>query len=701
MLQFHLELGKNATVRFEEKGQRKRILYLDTLKQITPPELKAAVSCLIAIHLRAPRSTGSVDTLSFQKIEIPRKQLDEVLLLLIGTKRLYFNGTQVKKQEDLFPPKVEAVKLAEEISAPILRLTDATLCFANLSDPKWEADLLVTSYQRKTVGTSHYYCSSDKVYESLLFLLEVGWTILDVAGKKLFKQTALSLAVRKEERTLVLEGTASFQGKEVSMKSILKTKRRLVELDQGSSGLIDWKSVEKVAGPLQTGEWVGDAHHLRKDQVHALLDLPEVHWEEKLLAATKIEFAPPAKTFQGRLFPYQQKGVDWLAFLYQWGCGGLLADEMGLGKTVQVLAFLSRLQGQILIVAPASLLFQWRSEIARFLPCLNAEIISYASLRQNIETYETTHYEAIVLDESQGIKTASTKTAQAAFRLKGNFRLAISGTPMENRVEELASQLRFIMPGIASQSTAELKQAIRPFVLRRTKEEVKLELPAKIEQTAWVEMTEPQKELYDTFLTKVRSGLLKKVEIDGIAKHRMEILEVILRLRQIAVDPRLIGEEIRGAKIDQLLTDLEECQGKVLIYSQFTSMLKLALKECPEGALYLDGSTPLPERAELVRRFQEEEKCRYFFLSLKAGGVGLNLTAASTVILLDPWWNEAVERQAIDRSHRIGQKKTLFAKRYLTPCTIEEKILSLKEEKLRSAEEMLDATASDLAHLLS
>ena len=260
--------------------------------------------------------------------------------------------------------------------------------------------------------------------------------------------------------------------------------------------------------------------------------------------------------------------------------------------------------------------------------------------------------------------------------------------------------------------TESIRRKIKPFMLRRQKKDVQIDLPEKIERAIWVTQTAEQQTLYEQTISGFKSGLLKKVQADGIQAHRMEVLEVILRLRQICADPRLAGGEAAGGKSDLVKLVAEELveEGKkALIFSQFTTFLRLLekdLKEVGIETLYLDGSTPAHERGELVRTFQEGEKPYLFLLSLKAGGVGLNLTAAETVILLDPWWNEAVERQAIDRAHRIGQKNSLLVSRYLTPDSIEEKMLEIKARKMAIADQLLlsEADASwapnDLLELL-
>lgn len=667
-LLYKVELkGRSLLVSVQQRGSN-RILYLDTLKTIAKERDKDALAFLIKIQLAANRNR---ETLNFQRIEIPPAHVAEALALMDKTGRLIGK-----------PETAPIVKKPLSV-LPRLVLTDASGCFANLwmdygdrlvdfedfggaprlkkEEAAFEKDLIEAGYQRKMVGASHYYCSTEKVKDALQLLLDVGWQIVDAKEKPVCKQ---ELDIREENGTIVIRGLVR--------------------------GLFDPKI-------QMEGVWEGEILRVKKSKIGALLPLfgsANVKWEENLLSLAEglkkgatVETALPDGSFRGELLPYQQKGVDWLSFLYRWGFSGLLADEMGLGKTVQVLAFLSRLRTNlpVLIVAPTSLLFNWRAEIARFLPTRGGiTLISYTTLRLNPEQYAAQEFEAIILDESNAIKTATTQTARAACKLKARIKLCLSGTPMENRLDELWSQFYFLMPDLLERGTdlETVKRRVRPFLLRRRKEEVQLDLPEKIEQIAWVEMDGPQAEVYETYK--------KGIKLDGAT--RMEILEAILRLRQICCDPRLVGSEVVGSKLQMLIEDVTEAIAagrKVLVFSQFTSMLQLIRAAFPD-ALYLDGSTAADQRGELVKRFQEDPNASLFLLSIKAGGVGLNLTAADYVLLFDPWWNEAVERQAIDRAHRIGQKKTVIAKRYLVPGTIEEKMLHLKRKKQEAADQLLD-----------
>lgn len=660
----------------------------------------------------------------------------------------------------------EAEKLLQVF--PQLILQDVTGCFAHLwmeypevgripfddanpciqgktrlkdAENLWEKDLLETGFIRKVVGSTRYFCPSDQVRSALQFLLELGWTVLDFKGKTVRRQTGEQLFFREEVDQIVVSGNICFQDAIAPLKKM--TGRLWVELNDGSVGLIDPKALESISHLLQEAEEKEGAFVLPRQKISLLspwLTSSEVKWSDRLketISQLVQGIAPslPDPRFQGALLPYQQAGLSWLNHLHRFGFSGFLADEMGLGKTVQVLAFFSQLRTKlpILIVAPTSLLINWKCEAARFLPDLvpyihsgpertmqkteleqkALVITSYAILRQDESLLKSINWEVIILDESQAIKNARTQTARSALQLKSRFRLCLSGTPVENRPEEFVSQFQFLLPNLLSfnDSMESLKRKSRPFFLRRKKSDVQIELPEKREQILWLEMTDFQKELYASYQSQIQKGLLRKVEKEGASSHRMEILEAILRLRQICCDPRLLRESFSGSKLELLKEEIEEIveeKRKVLIYSQFTSFLSLIKEDLASySPLYLDGSMSFEERGAQVQKFQEDPTSSVFLLSLKAGGSGLNLTAADTVILLDPWWNDAVEQQAIDRAHRMGQTQKILAKRYLTISSIEEKILQLKKTKQTVAdqligisEEAFNWSAEDLLDLL-
>lgn len=671
MLNYKVEKkGNSLIVRLQQSGS-KRVLYLDTLKAISQKSDQEAVSFLIKIHLKTTRNP---ETLTFDRIEVPPHLVKEAVRLMSQTNRMIGNLGEPKQN-------LEPLRLT-----PRLTLKDTSGSFANLSmdygsttidfydfspliderprlkkeEAEHEKDLLEAGYIKKIVGQTMYYCPLEKVRETLNLLLSVGWQIVDPHGR--FVNNKIEI---KEEN-----GRVAIRGQ---MRAFLDHK---LQMD---------------------GVWEQETLYLKKSQMGSLihfLEESDIQWDETICRCVQglkenggIVPAPPGDGFRGKLLPYQEKGVEWLNFLYESQFSALLADEMGLGKTVQVLAFLSRLKPDlpVLVVAPTSLIFNWKMEIDRFLPNRFIEIISYTTLRLN--DFSSKEYEVIVLDESNAIKTSHTQTARAAYQLKGKFKICMSGTPMENRLDEICSQFHFLMPGLIEKNVETLKRQLRPFILRRKKEQVQIDLPEKIEQITWVEMNEEQKKLYDEIKRNVR------------LEEKMAVLEAILRLRQVANDPRLIGHLAEGAKMERIIQDVSQAlfeNRKVLIFSGFTSMLKLIYEQFPQS-YYLDGSVPAAKRGEIIQAFQNDSNASIFLLSIKAAGVGLNLNTADYVFIIDPWWNEAVERQAIDRAHRIGQKNTVIVKRYLSLDSIEEKMLNLKQEKLKIASQLLDQENSRLS----
>lgn len=628
----------------------------------------------------------------------------------------------------------------------------------------WEKDLLETDFIKKTVGNSHYYCPLDKVAKSLAFLLEIGWQIRDRHGNRLIQQDKLDLQAEAKAEHIAIKGKVFYGSFEADLSKIagaFNRRERFVEIAPGHAALLpnSWEQ-SGLDTLFEEGEIVGEELVMKKNQIGSLaslftsqpqmkLDIDLKQLAQRIDTFQGVTTKEPGKAFLGSLRPYQQEGLNWLSFLHNFHFNGILADDMGLGKTVQVIAFLSTLiiEKPVLIIVPTSLIFNWKRELERFLPSLdvyihhgnkrnektllNRQIIitTYTTLRLDFKSLSHLDYSCLFLDEAQAIKNASTQTAQAAARIKADFRLSITGTPIENHLMELWSHFNFLMPDLFGDEKAfaaevqagmsdlrfnqRIKRKIRPFLLRRRKEDVAKDLPEKIEQVVFVEMGESQRSIYESFLSGVRNNLLSKVALDGISKHRIEVLEAIMRLRQICCHPLLIGSEpAESAKLDILIEDMEtaiEEGRKVLIYSQFTSMLALInakVKEKGWRSVYLDGSTQ--NREKVVTEFQQNSDINLFLISLKAGGIGLNLTAADYVFIYDPWWNNAVENQAIDRAHRIGRKDTVIAKRYITVESIEEKMLKLKAAKSALASDILDDTliveglsSDDLLFLLS
>jgi superfamily II DNA or RNA helicase len=630
-----------------------------------------------------------------------------------------------------------------DIAAPPWRKKDA--------EKSWEKDLLETDFLFKIVDRSHYYCPLDKVAKSLTFLLEIGWTVLDCHGRKVLRQKQVDFDAHLSKEKITIQAKIHYNEHQVDLKDLVGAFNRrdhFVELSPQSVALIDRDDFASQWGDFSEAEITSDGISLKKNRFGLLLPLIDEQrlpiredlksQIQKLARCEPASPIEPSEDFKGTLFAYQKEGLQWLKFLQEGEFGGLLADEMGLGKTVQVLAFFSQceLSRPILIVVPTSLLFNWQREVQKFLPMLavyrhegkerhrtkealgNHSIIltSYALLRLDAELFQEIDYQVVILDEAQAIKNPESQIANVCLRMKAQMRLAITGTPIENRLEDLWSIFRFLIPDLlgerrqfqsemlAAQSDSRylerVKKKIRPFLLRRKKDQVALQLPAKIEQTIFIEMTDSQREVYERWLQNTKHGLLKKISLDGASSHRMEILEAILRLRQLCVHPWLVQEHQDenpihlSAKFERLLSDLQEVVeegSKVLVYSQFTQMLQLIEQEVEARGwkyVYLDGSSK--DREKTVQQFQEDPETLIFLISLKAGGVGLNLTAADYVFLYDPWWNDSVERQAIDRAHRLGKVGTVIARRYITALSIEEKILRLKEHKTSLSQNLLD-----------
>lgn len=453
------------------------------------------------------------------------------------------------------------------------------------------------------------------------------------------------------------------------------------------------------------------------------------------------------------LRPYQEEGVKWLLKLADLKMGACLADDMGLGKTLQSIAVLLKMadNGPALVVAPTSVCYNWHEEIKKFAPSLNVYsfepqnrkklidelgpqdvlVCSYNLLQQEISHLDKTHFSCVILDEAQSIKNYSTKRAQSAFKLKSDFKLALSGTPIENGLEELWSIFRFIMPqllggrdtfvkkyisgqdkGINKEKREILKSIIKGFILRRTKIDVLKDLPPKIEQTIYVTMEDEERNFYEA----VRQSALDSLSQldDQMPNKKIHILAELTKLRRACCHPKLIEENFdfpsgKSKYFMDLIEELISSDHKALVFSQYVSYLELLKKELDAKGIkyeYLDGKTPSHERQKRVHGFQEGSK-PLFLLSLKAGGSGLNLTAADYVIHLDPWWNPAVESQASDRAHRMGQKKSVTVIRVIMKNTIEEKILALHEDKKNLANDILDGieipqkmTEKDLMELL-
>ena len=589
-----------------------------------------------------------------------------------------------------------------------------------------------------------------------------GWRV-EAEGRAFRPAQSMRSEVRSGIDWFELHGIVEFgEGLTAPLPRLLEAVRQgrtTVTLDDGSEGMVPEEWLRRFAGIVSAGEEAGDHVRFTVSQAvlldAALASLPAVSFDERFLLArdelsslggglTPLE---PAASFVGQLRDYQRDALGWFAFLRKFGFGGCLADDMGLGKTVMVLAWLDRLRAMresrapSLVVVPRSVVFNWIDEAARFAPELkvldfsgadrsvqrveghHVVLTTYGTLRRDALLLKDVTFEYAILDEAQAVKNANTAGSKAARLLRANHRLALSGTPIENHLGELWSLFDFLNPGMLGTSASfarhgvaaarrdpaaleVLSRGVRPFILRRTKAQVAPELPPRSELSIRCELQGVQRELYDELRAHYRAALLNRILRDGMQKSKMQILEALLRLRQAACHPGLVDPRRAdgpSAKFDALLPQLAEVREeghKCLVFSQFTSLLALLRQRLDAEHVvyeYLDGKTR--DREERVKRFQEDPACGVFLISLKAGGLGLNLTAAEYVFLLDPWWNPAVEAQAIDRAHRIGQTRHVFAYRLLAADTVEDKIVELQQTKRDLADAIVRADTSLLRTL--
>lgn len=557
------------------------------------------------------------------------------------------------------------------------------------------------------------------------------------------------------------------------VKRALAARRSFVQLGDGTLGILPDEWLKKYALLFKVGEGKADQLRLSKYHLSVIDELYENRNEEelsfildekfeKLRAFKEIPKVTPPNKLNDILRPYQVSGFQWLNYLNEVQFGGILADDMGLGKTVQALTMLQHFKRdkgtlKALVVCPTTLIYNWKNEVAKFTPELTSLIhhgnlrshdtaflqehhiliTTYGTLRSDITLLLKIHFDYVILDESQAIKNPSSKVTKAATLLNATNKLCMSGTPLQNNTFDIYAQMNFLNPGLLGsvdffrnefanpidkfgeeEQKEHLKKLLFPFILRRTKEQVAKDLPEKTETILFCEMGKEQRKVYDAYRNSYRAKILGVIDEQGIDKSQLTILQGLMKLRQICDSPAILNEEEKfqnhSIKLDELTRELTESIGdhKVLIFSQFLGMLGLIkdrLKELGVKFEYLDGSTPSADRQKAIQSFQEDETVRVFLISLKAGGVGLNLTAADYVYIVDPWWNPAVEQQAIDRTHRIGQTKNIFAYRMICMDTIEDKILQLQERKKALAKELIGdddgfvktLTKSDVEYLFS
>jgi SNF2 family DNA or RNA helicase len=554
-----------------------------------------------------------------------------------------------------------------------------------------------------------------------------------------------------------LEGEASLEleGQRFSLFDLIHQyhKNRYILLSDGTQAILNEKYIQRLERLFKK----------QKDKVKlSFFDLPLVEelMEERMagelftrsravfqgfnaLKKEKVK-RPPV---QAELRPYQQQGFKWLHYLHQTSLGGCLADDMGLGKTLQAITMLSVVYPKekmpSLVVMPKSLLFNWENEIRKFNPCLtfytyyaptrnlaealqhNLVFTTYAILRNDIEKFKEQPFYYVILDESQHAKNINSQVSKAVMLLQGKHRLAMSGTPVENNLTELYSLFRFLNPAMFGSAdefnrhyaypiqqnndkvvAAELRRKVYPFILRRLKKDVVQELPAKIEQTLVVEMSREQKRFYEERRRYYHSFLKNQIAQEGIQKSQFFILQALTELRQIAsvLEAKNDGVTLSGKReiLLESILDAAANNHKMLVFTNFLHAVDRIGQDLTQAGIdcvEMTGATSTRTRQERVKRFQEDPQCRVFLMTLKTGGVGLNLTAADMVFIFDPWWNTAAENQAIDRTHRIGQDKTVFSYRLITKGTIEEKIQQLQEKKKELFENIIAADSASIKSL--
>ncbi len=607
----------------------------------------------------------------------------------------------------------------------------------------------------------------------LLETLNISVRQTDAELKKYFVgESSLEIKVNESIDWFDIHAVVRFGDYEIpfnELRKLINKKSKEIKLPNGEIAVIpdSWLTDYAELFAFMEEDGQGQNLKLKKHHLSLIEDLRNGQLAQgtmdrklqKLQGFEEIEDYELPKGFKGKLRPYQKAGYNWMRFLAEYSFGGCLADDMGLGKTVQTLALLQsqKSEGAIqttLLVMPTSLIYNWQIEASKFTPKLkvliysgtqrdkNPEtfakydlvITSYGITRIDIDILNTFYFNYVILDESQAIKNPDSIIAKSVGKLKSRHRLILTGTPLENSTMDLWSQLSFVNPGLLGaqkyfknefqlpiekqqdiEKTRKLNVIIKPFILRRQKSQVAKDLPEKIESVKFSEMTPDQAEKYEEVKSFYRNKILDTIETSGIRKSQMLLLQGLTQLRQIANHPKMVDEDFEGdsGKFEDIRYMVESALSeghKVLIFSQFVKHLTIVRKYLDDKGMsyaYLDGSTK--DRQGQVDSFQNNKDIKLFLISLRAGGLGLNLTEADYVFLLDPWWNPAIEEQAVDRAHRIGQKKTVFTYKFIARDTVEEKILALQKNKLKLASDLISTeesfmkklTTEDISELLA
>lgn len=594
-------------------------------------------------------------------------------------------------------------------------------------------------------------------------LLEMGYEIVqeDPHKRFFFGRTTLDLTVNEENDWFDVKAIARFGNHEIPFTQLrhhILNHIREWTLPNGETAIIP---EEWFARYNHLFHFSDDKKNIRLSKYHIGLinDISEHTARmmdrklEQLEAFDEIVDVAAPRQFNGALRPYQKAGYNWFHFLRKYRFGGCLADDMGLGKTIQTLALLQKqkemaqdekVTSTSLIIMPTSLIYNWQNEAKKFVPDLEILIhtgigrikepdafagydlvlTTYGIARSDEELLTSFYFDYIILDESQSIKNPASKSFKAVKRLKSKHRLVLSGTPVENSVADIWSQMTFLNPGLLGtypyfqkefvqpiekrkdeEKVRRLQAIIKPFVLRRTKNQVATELPPKSEQVFYCAMSEEQVEYYERVKSEYRNMILENVGEEKKTTSQIVLLQGLTKLRQLANHPKMVDPSFKGksGKFESVIHNLDNVLrrgNKVLVFSQFVKQLALFKQYFDQqgiGYAYLDGATK--NRDEAVQRFRTDEDTRLFLISIKAGGVGLNLVEADYVFILDPWWNPAVEQQAIDRTHRIGQTRNVFIYKFITKDTVEEKILALQNRKKTIADALITTEESFIKSL--
>lgn len=604
------------------------------------------------------------------------------------------------------------------------------------------------------------YAAINWVNEHIELLESLGFEIEQATGQKrfVFGTSKIDLEVKESNDWFDINAVVWFGKYQIpflSLKQHILHKRREFMLPDGEVAIIPEKWFTQYGSLFSLAE-TGKTLQLKKHHIGLLNDLAEdslanVTLERKLQRLSDFEDIADTQMpvhFKGSLRDYQKAGYNWFSFLREYNFGGCLADDMGLGKTIQTLAMLQKVKEDdqllatpttSLIIMPTSLIYNWLTEAKKFTPNLkiyahtgsnrnkdvavfaNYDIIitTYGVTRVDVEELKSFYFNYVILDESQNIKNPASKSFKSVRSLKSRHRLILSGTPVENSVGDLWSQLTFLNPGLLGtqaffyeeyvqaiekkkdeEKARKLQTIIKPFVLRRTKEQVAAELPPKTEQVIYCDMSEDQAAYYEKTKSAYRNDLLQSMDDGTFAQKQVQLLQGLTALRQLAnhpvmIDGTYLSDSGKFENVIHTLDNVLKGGHKVLVFSQFVKHLDIFKKHFEAENIpfaYLDGSTR--NRGEIVAEFQQNSDLKVFLISIKAGGVGLNLTQADYVFILDPWWNPAVEQQAIDRTHRIGQDKKVFIYKFIAKDTVEEKILALQNRKKSLANSLITTEES-------